>query len=625
MEVDTESPSTSFVKDNSRNQTKLPKLHFNKEDKNTGNWFAKNKKKAENELDPKHIVQINKHLVRVEYPGEVKNVDRAIETLGGIHDIEESVAEHGRKLQLNFHNRNKYNKGCFGEKDFKPGILIKVKKPAPVEAQSDNASQENIKYEYDIEGVSVINFTFNRLCDFQYLPLVAKYPETKSSTTENIYEKILPSHLPNIDWLETDGAKNMDQFLLPVNFSHHDSAQTKQHVDNSDKNEPKLNLKGGTNPVKLNPKQQKNVCRIFRKARQQISIFVAFKDKEIPTKPLESAVRMLKHRNLENGVSKIKQLFEERPIWTKAAIRHITGLTDEHSRIILPIVAYYFTNGPWRITWVKYGYDPRKDPKARIYQTLDYRIRTAESSKLKVSAKRSYASKTSIFLAPNQTKKVSLKYDMSARPKMELDERYYVLRPLTLPPARQMFYQFCDLLIPEIQDMISRLPESSGGFCHAKNGFLPDNFIEHCRRIVNDHVLEAVQKELLEDKKILQEKVSKETESKDSGSHLDYYNQMLSNIKKGIYRNVGFQYSKIPREIDPEQDIELISLSSDEENDEYTVGEIIQSSMPERLDVAEEEEEQQSDVSESSDEAEIDMDAVQEINEMISHLGDKLY
>ena len=214
---------------------------------------------------------------------------------------------------------------------------------------------------------------------------------------------------------------------------------------------------------------------------------------------------------------------------------------------------------------------------------------------------------------------------MSARPKMELDERYYVLRPLTLPPARQMFYQFCDLLIPEIQDMISRLPESSGGFCHAKNGFLPDNFIEHCRRIVNDHVLEAVQKELLEDKKILQEKVSKETESKDSGSHLDYYNQMLSNIKKGIYRNVGFQYSKIPREIDPEQDIELISLSSDEENDEYTVGEIIQSSMPERLDVAEEEEEQQSDVSESSDEAEIDMDAVQEINEMISHLGDKLY
>lgn len=70
-------------------------------------------------------------------------------------------------------------------------------------------------------------------------------------------------------------------------------------------------------------------------------------------------------------------MFEERPIWTKAAIRYNTGLTDEHSKIILPVVAYYFPNGPWRISWVKFGYDPRKDPKARIYQTLDYRIRTA--------------------------------------------------------------------------------------------------------------------------------------------------------------------------------------------------------------------------------------------------------
>lgn len=40
-------------------------------------------------------------------------------------------------------------------------------------------------------------------------------------------------------------------------------------------------------------------------------------------------------------------------------------------------MAYYFINGPWRISWVKFGYDPRKDPTARIYQTLDYRIRTA--------------------------------------------------------------------------------------------------------------------------------------------------------------------------------------------------------------------------------------------------------
>lgn len=38
-------------------------------------------------------------------------------------------------------------------------------------------------------------------------------------------------------------------------------------------------------------------------------------------------------------------------------------------------MAYHFVNGPWRPLWVRYGYDPRKDPKARIYQTFDFRVR----------------------------------------------------------------------------------------------------------------------------------------------------------------------------------------------------------------------------------------------------------
>lgn len=31
--------------------------------------------------------------------------------------------------------------------------------------------------------------------------------------------------------------------------------------------------------------------------------------------------------------------------------------------------------GPWRSLWVRFGYDPRKHPEAKIYQVLDFRIR----------------------------------------------------------------------------------------------------------------------------------------------------------------------------------------------------------------------------------------------------------
>jgi hypothetical protein len=34
---------------------------------------------------------------------------------------------------------------------------------------------------------------------------------------------------------------------------------------------------------------------------------------------------------------------------------------------MLPLVAYVFTDGPWRDTHVRFGYDPRKDIEARLY------------------------------------------------------------------------------------------------------------------------------------------------------------------------------------------------------------------------------------------------------------------
>ena len=36
----------------------------------------------------------------------------------------------------------------------------------------------------------------------------------------------------------------------------------------------------------------------------------------------------------------------------------------------LPLVAYTFSNGPWRALLVRYGYDPRVNPQSRSWQVL---------------------------------------------------------------------------------------------------------------------------------------------------------------------------------------------------------------------------------------------------------------
>lgn len=63
-------------------------------------------------------------------------------------------------------------------------------------------------------------------------------------------------------------------------------------------------------------------------------------------------------------------------IFLHSSLAYETKIPRQKLKIILPSLAYYFTTGPWRLMWVRFGYDPRKDFTSRYYQTLDYRIRS---------------------------------------------------------------------------------------------------------------------------------------------------------------------------------------------------------------------------------------------------------
>ncbi|CAH2240549.1 jg21023, partial [Pararge aegeria aegeria] len=73
-------------------------------------------------------------------------------------------------------------------------------------------------------------------------------------------------------------------------------------------------------------------------------------------------------------------LFDDRPIWSLNLIKYQTKIKINSLKVIVPCLAIYMKEGPWRMMWVRYGYDPRKEPGARIYQTLDFRMRHAGKS-----------------------------------------------------------------------------------------------------------------------------------------------------------------------------------------------------------------------------------------------------
>lgn len=74
-------------------------------------------------------------------------------------------------------------------------------------------------------------------------------------------------------------------------------------------------------------------------------------------------------------IDQLKKLLDERPlVTTRVALNLLPHCGDSMYREATQWVGYSFKAGPFRDTLIKYGVDPRKDPKYRIYQTLMFQL-----------------------------------------------------------------------------------------------------------------------------------------------------------------------------------------------------------------------------------------------------------
>lgn len=96
-----------------------------------------------------------------------------------------------------------------------------------------------------------------------------------------------------------------------------------------------------------------------------------------PIACLEPALRRL--------IEEAQRLFEERPIWTKRALRNHLNEADwkivgeNSAKYIWQYVGYLWASGPWRDALAKFGVDPRQDPSCRHYQTVMFILNSQPS------------------------------------------------------------------------------------------------------------------------------------------------------------------------------------------------------------------------------------------------------
>lgn len=83
---------------------------------------------------------------------------------------------------------------------------------------------------------------------------------------------------------------------------------------------------------------------------------------------------------MDQLLTQLRFLFDLKPVWIKTSLetellsKGIKYSSDFTLKKALGILTYLFKNGPWKFTYIKFGYDPRKDKKSFIYQTFNVGI-----------------------------------------------------------------------------------------------------------------------------------------------------------------------------------------------------------------------------------------------------------
>lgn len=124
---------------------------------------------------------------------------------------------------------------------------------------------------------------------------------------------------------------------------------------------------------------------------QSVGYFIGIRD-PLPAAP--TGRPNIRDPLFDDVVKAMRICMEERPVWTRRSIinrivdiaydpknpkkRLPRNLSQQIVKNAIQFAGYQFKGGPWRDALVKYGYDPRTDRNARIYQCLIFRLRRLE-------------------------------------------------------------------------------------------------------------------------------------------------------------------------------------------------------------------------------------------------------
>ncbi|KUJ06699.1 uncharacterized protein LY89DRAFT_632534 [Mollisia scopiformis] len=341
-----------------------------------------------------------KQIIAVEHPMIVQNLDNGIKTFGRNHPFERIVDSRDAQdiIPLYLRHDDPMCTPILSQNSPTNNVLLKITVPKRIGRKRKRGSQDPhhdgwIPLEDDVPTSATSEIVHSYSGKDKPASLLRKLQDTQGKYTVEVAGEVTQSHryrglsdfhhstsqtefMPkfrniafaeNVDTLRefkfnpSRGVKENEEFFpppilsshqIPFNWGFHQNSNISAQVDQATGQVRLVNKQGG------------------RKVQLQ------YLSSDATSIPMHAHAPPPDEPELLKLIGELRQAIDERPLWTRRALVNRVGTSKElwTFRDALQYIGYQFRGGPFRDALIKFGVDPRTDPKYRQYQSFFFKL-----------------------------------------------------------------------------------------------------------------------------------------------------------------------------------------------------------------------------------------------------------
>lgn len=314
-------------------------------------------------------------LIGLELPFYATNVERVLETIGGLENLQQTHEMKSQFLPVKLRPNEPSCKPLFADLAKTQTILLRVRRkrkhasspgasatsPGTVDTSNSNS------IDAEIVGLVREKYVCEGMADFQYFTSRTFYPDASTPSPPSV----------GADVASNISSSSATQQALQASLRPYLRVSHERELELIPEVFSKVDL-----PLKYEFRQRSGYqpTESAKKSASTMTYLNFHGDADAPAepKPEMPVVRRRPvgaHDAVDDHVLEILQAkLAQKPVWLRPALFvGLDVLERRAARRLLRKLCYVFVDGPWRGSWIRMGYDPRKTPDAAKYQVLELR------------------------------------------------------------------------------------------------------------------------------------------------------------------------------------------------------------------------------------------------------------